>query len=373
MSSLKSFNEFIVKAKVLDILMQGLNFTWSNNKEKSLWVKLDRFSLSPTMLSWYPKLSQQCLHRNISDHSVVAICEPKLDWGSTPFRFFNHWMEDKEMIADAIKGWNEFEIRKMIPDTVAWSFCPNGMFSVQSFCKCLDSDGRDNHLNSSLIWNNYFPHKVEIFVWNLLKERVLVKEALVQFMMDLSSNMSCPLYVWESRNFRLFKDMAVSIVNALDLVKFRVGWWYKHHEHGSVEPISSILLNIRDLYVDKRKYKPHQKGVWFPFCVNRALELCVTKSDLMGRDIVIISDSKMAVSWVNNRDDFRSLKHIDLIYDIKGFIKVLGGISVVFNQRHTNSFADNLAKMGSSRIEVGREWGDLRPGLLFCSCEVSCV
>ncbi|KAK3225737.1 hypothetical protein Dsin_005599 [Dipteronia sinensis] len=105
MSSLKSFNDFILKARVVDIPMQGSNFTWSNNRERSTWAKLDHFLLSLIFLSWFPKLTQQCLPRTISDHSAVAIGEPSLDWGPTPFRFFNHWMDDKERTTDAIKGF----------------------------------------------------------------------------------------------------------------------------------------------------------------------------------------------------------------------------------------------------------------------------
>ncbi|KAK3229608.1 hypothetical protein Dsin_001489 [Dipteronia sinensis] len=96
--------------------------------------------------------------------------------------------------------WNCFnfaqsciKVRKMFSDKVAWSFCPHGLFSVQSFHKCLEGDMRGNRLKSLQIWNNYCPPKVEIFVWNLLKERVLVKDVLSHFGMDLSSNMSCPL------------------------------------------------------------------------------------------------------------------------------------------------------------------------------------
>ncbi|KAK1552015.1 hypothetical protein Q3G72_008911 [Acer saccharum] len=36
-----------------------------------------------------------------------------------------------------------------------------------------------------------------------------------------------------------------------------------------------------------------------------------------------------------------------------------GGLSVVFNTRDTNSFADNLAKMGSGRSGDRIQWGDI--------------
>ncbi|KAK3206963.1 hypothetical protein Dsin_021009 [Dipteronia sinensis] len=387
----------------------------------------------------------------------------------------------------ALMGWEQeqwkcfnfalscVKVRKMISDKVAWSYCPNGSFSVQSFRRCMEGEVSEDCHKTAQIWNNYCPPKVEIFCWNLLKERVMVKDVLSRFGMDLS----CPLYgncietvdhlflhcswtwklwleglswwevtcvpnvklthwwegwrdlcpksnslrawcsmfyaivwtVWEFRNTCLFEGRSISFASASDLIKFRVGWWFKHHGLGSNEPIASILLNIRDICVDKKKRKNHYKEEWFPPSVNglkfnvdgssrgkpgpagiggvlrnangrilclfsahmgleeyntteilaihRALELCISKPELKGRDMVIVSDSKVAVSWVNNRDDFGSLKHVDLIYDIREFMKVLKGIDVVYNPRHRNSFADNLAKMGSSNIGDRLVWGDL--------------
>ncbi|KAK2646243.1 hypothetical protein Ddye_021438 [Dipteronia dyeriana] len=74
--------------------------------------------------------------------------------------------------------------------------------------------------------------------------------------------------VWESRNICVFEEKEVSIVYASDLVKFRVGWWFKHHGHGSQEAITSILLNISEVCVDRRKCSVCPKQVWFPPYVN---------------------------------------------------------------------------------------------------------
>ncbi|KAK2644836.1 hypothetical protein Ddye_020031 [Dipteronia dyeriana] len=191
--------------------------------------------------------------------------------------------------------------------------------------------------------------------------------------------------VWEARNICVFEEKEVSIVYASDLVN--------------------------EVCVDRRKCTVCPKQVWFPHCVNslkfnvdgssrgkpglagigcvlcnengrvlclflahvgiedsnttkimaihRALQLCVTKPALIGRDIVIIIDSKVAVSWINNMEVYGSLKHVELIYNIRGFSKFLGGVPVVYNPRHTNSFADSLAKMGSNMMEDRLEWGDI--------------
>ncbi|KAK3206841.1 hypothetical protein Dsin_020887 [Dipteronia sinensis] len=189
------------------------------------------------------------------------------------------------------------------------------------FMAALSCANQDFRSNPFLIWNNYVPPKAEIFVWNLLRDRVPVKEVLGRFGMDFSSNMNCSLCckqvetvdhlflqcewswnlwlegmswwevsscanqrlsqwwecwngfcpnskakrawsslfyaivwaVWEARNALCFEGRELSLSNAADMVKFRVGWWFKHHRKGSSEPITSILLNLRDLCVEKAK------------------------------------------------------------------------------------------------------------------------
>ncbi|KAK3212638.1 hypothetical protein Dsin_017344 [Dipteronia sinensis] len=90
--------------------------------------------------------------------------------------------------------------------------------------------------------------------------------------------------------------------------------------------------------------------------IHKACSLCCTKEELKGRKITIVSDSKVAVSWINNAG-IGSLKHIDFIFDIRGMLNEMGNTVVVFNSRASNSFADMLAKRGSTRTGDVVEWG----------------
>ncbi|KAK3227718.1 hypothetical protein Dsin_007580 [Dipteronia sinensis] len=86
--------------------------------------------------------------------------------------------------------------------------------------------------------------------------------------------------------------------------------------------------------------------------IHRASAIFAFRPDFVGKEIVIASDSKSAVAWVNNADGISSFKHMDFIYDICNYLKFLGNSSVVYNPRSFNSFADNLAKMGSSKDNI---------------------
>ncbi|KAK3199199.1 hypothetical protein Dsin_022614 [Dipteronia sinensis] len=70
----------------------------------------------------------------------------------------------------------------------------------------------------------------------------------------------------------------------------------------------------------------------------------------MGWDIAVVSDSKVAVAWINN-EDIGNLAHINSIYDIRSCMSTFGSLEVVYDSRAFNSLADSLAKMGSSMVE----------------------
>ncbi|KAK2638467.1 hypothetical protein Ddye_026262 [Dipteronia dyeriana] len=79
-------------------------------------------------------------------------------------------------------------------------------------------------------------------------------------------------------------------------------------------------------------------------------------SELAHRRIQIVSDSKFVVLWVNG-DDFGNLKLVDLIYDIKSLLYKMVGVSITFQSRGSNSFADNLVKSGFRHGGDRLEWG----------------
>ncbi|KAI9186919.1 hypothetical protein LWI28_022276 [Acer negundo] len=83
------------------------------------------------------------------------------------------------------------------------------------------------------------------------------------------------------------------------------------------------------------------------------------KTDILERtkkEIIIAGDSKTAVSWVNKIGEIGSFKHVQIIYDLRNFMKVLICTLVVFHNRSTNSIADNLAKRGSNQNGDKLNW-----------------
>ncbi|KAK2662296.1 hypothetical protein Ddye_000870 [Dipteronia dyeriana] len=92
--------------------------------------------------------------------------------------------------------------------------------------------------------------------------------------------------------------------------------------------------------------------------IKRAIMLVLSNPNLRSHDIMVVSDSKVVVSWVN-KGDFGNVSQVKTILEICGILKSVDGLEVVFDSRIFNSFADSLAMMGSSMSEDFKELGDV--------------
>ncbi|KAK3193643.1 hypothetical protein Dsin_024953 [Dipteronia sinensis] len=95
----------VAERKVVDIPIHEISFTWSNNREQAVWARLERFLISPWILFWSPKMTQIGLPMSILDHIDVLIGYSKDNLGLSPFRFYNDWLEDDELMSQAKEGW----------------------------------------------------------------------------------------------------------------------------------------------------------------------------------------------------------------------------------------------------------------------------
>ncbi|KAK3183422.1 hypothetical protein Dsin_030708 [Dipteronia sinensis] len=162
---------------------------------------------------------------------------------------------------------------------------------------------------------------------------------------------------------------------AEDLVKFRVAWWFKTLGGGSSDSITAMVLNVKDCCVDVRGLKIRKAKDWnHPpagslrfnvdglargstgiqdaltaeiMAIARSIDLCTLKQDLRGKDIVFESDSQVAVPWING-GGINSFDQVQLIFDIRSNLNILGHARVVFNSRANNAIVDSLAKKGSA-------------------------
>ncbi|KAK2651094.1 hypothetical protein Ddye_018583 [Dipteronia dyeriana] len=70
--------------------------------------------------------------------------------------------------------------------------------------------------------------------------------------------------LWEIRNEVVFRGKDITVLKAVDMVKFRMVWWFKHFGSGSKDSIDILLLNLTERCVDSRKRKDQTAKAWIP-------------------------------------------------------------------------------------------------------------
>ncbi|KAK2662893.1 hypothetical protein Ddye_001467 [Dipteronia dyeriana] len=214
--------------------------------------------------------------------------------------------------------------------------------------------------------------------------------------------------IWEARNQAMFKGNPVNITYYVDLVRFRVAWWFNHHGKGLSEPISIILENLKTCCAEVKKIQTSGNKVWVPpkkadlsfnvdgsdrrifgkagirgvlrnskgeilcsffapvssldvnmvelMAIHKACVICVSNPVFVGKKIIISSDSSTAVSWVID-NDFGNLCLWDLIADIRSMLFYLDNTTVKHCSRDLNNMADRLAKHGIALSGEIIVWG----------------
>ena len=70
--------------------------------------------------------------------------------------------------------------------------------------------------------------------------------------------------IWDSRNQVVFKNSEQGVAQAVDMIKFRVAWWFKYHGKGCSDSINVLLQNIAERCTDSKPLKAVSKGDWTP-------------------------------------------------------------------------------------------------------------
>ncbi|KAK3219198.1 hypothetical protein Dsin_013168 [Dipteronia sinensis] len=263
---------------------------------------------------------QRGLPRSLSDHNPIFLREEGNDWGQSPFQFNNWWLEEKDMMGEAIRGWKECKVTgsrgfvifskvKASKNRMKNWFVANKRNSAHS----KDSEEKFNQIDkmtaregcgdqanfwTAMLWDNKplveaFPRCYAIAI----KKKGIIKDFGRIFVLNRSRPSPNRILDW--------------IPPVVDNFKFNVDG-------------SSRVRAIK-----------------------RDVELVHSKPNLHNRETVIARDSKSAVSLVNN-GAFGSLNHVDMIYDIRSIMNSVLKMAAVYDSRAFNAFADSLAKHGSS-------------------------
>ncbi|KAK2635643.1 hypothetical protein Ddye_030435 [Dipteronia dyeriana] len=172
--------------------------------------------------------------------------------------------------------------------------------------------------------------------------------------------------IWESRNNKVFKEEVADITQAEDMINrykktsTSTEWSPPHVDalffnvdssaRGSPGPsgIGRVLQNHNGMVLCMFSFNIgiHDAITSEVLAIAKACEICSASPELARKTIVIVSDSKVVVTWINS-DGFGSSKHAQTIYNIRSFIGSSGFISVTFKSTDSNFVTDHLANKGS--------------------------
>ncbi|KAK3222313.1 hypothetical protein Dsin_009338 [Dipteronia sinensis] len=260
-------------------------------------------------------------------------------------------------------GLQPLSVRSKVKDTLAWTHNSDRKFTVGSFRACLKSTTNDGSVDYKNIWLGICPPKLKFSIGLCPMVRFKRGRNTLFFALICS--------IWEAKNQRIFQGIQATVVQVADLVKSRTAWWFKFHANCSKLPILTVLLNIQESCVDSKPVKSPKGEAWSPpvsssfkfnvdeslrdcvgvadsvsvelLAIHKAVSLCSNSLFFPDQDVVFISDSKAAVSWIN-MEGIGNLNHVHLIFDIRNALNNLWNARVVFNPRSSNSFVDTLAK-----------------------------
>ena len=98
------FNDFIQNSELIDLDIGGRKFTRMSPDGTKL-SKIDRFLVSHNFMSSMPNTSVTALPRIYSDHCPLLLDSNGVDFGPSPFRVFNSWLDDAEMAGVVEDSW----------------------------------------------------------------------------------------------------------------------------------------------------------------------------------------------------------------------------------------------------------------------------
>ena len=101
---MRNFAEIVDDLGLVDLPLQGGDFTWNGGLHNQTWARLDRFMASPSWMDQFSGINQCRLPRPVSDHFPIMLVGGGIRRGPTPFRFENMWLK-AEGFKELVRNW----------------------------------------------------------------------------------------------------------------------------------------------------------------------------------------------------------------------------------------------------------------------------
>ena len=172
---MKKFNKFIDMSKLMEIPLSNGKFIWSREGSTNSQSLLDKFLISNNWDDMFANSRVTRQVRLLSDHFPILLEAGSFEWGLSPFRFCNSWLELKDccrfvensLDLEIPQGWAGFilstQLRKVKEALKKWNmnFERAKKRSEEALLKELKNMNRGLNFKKQML---KFLEKEEIFV-----------------------------------------------------------------------------------------------------------------------------------------------------------------------------------------------------------------
>lgn len=188
------FNEVVEVLEVEDVSLVARKFTWYNSNGIAM-SRIDRAFISDEWREFWGNVSLWSIPRDVSDHCPLVLKGDSLDWGPKPFRFKNHWLENRKFKRVVEEAWRKYgrtgwmgvvfrsKLKGLKWDIREWNKVEYGNVEIEEL------DGKCDHGVLSIVEVVERKHKFEELwrLWNS-KEFLLIQRAKSKWLKEGDAN-----------------------------------------------------------------------------------------------------------------------------------------------------------------------------------------
>lgn len=356
------FNAFLGDMELEDLNVLGRRFTWYHPNGRSM-SRIDRILISEEWANVWGENALWVLPRDVSDHCPLVLKNGGWNWGPTPFRFNNFWLQNRDfkgVVEEAwrnqnVTGWMSFVLKEKL----------KGLKSIVKEWNKAEYGGMDERVERLVVEIKYLDEKCEEGgltqpevdlrkekfeeLWKILKAKdaLIVQRSRSRWLKEGDTN---------SKFFHKCVKLRKSR-NSIKALKEGDGWVVS-----PFEVRRKVVNYFTDLFAEERWDRPKLDGVEFGRLSEAENETLVAPFSLVEMEAVV-KDSDGGKSPGPDGFNFAFIK--DFWYLLKDEVRIM------FDQFHANeillksmlAFFVTLIPKVSSPLELK----DFRPiSLLGC-------